>query len=275
MRAHFADILRNVLERLHRRRPDLHRRHRGSACDHDVEPHDVREAVVQRQYDERPERRRNVDARKRLLDVGRVVAVRQHDALGIGRGARRVGDRRIVVVPDPPSDGEELLAVLRQVVAAQPAERSQCGFARLQRYVAYDDDMLDFGQLGAYAADFRQLVFRYEQRLHFGVAHAEQQVVRLFELDRQRHADRPGVEHAQLRDDPCVGPFGQYGDFVLGANPDRGQPGPGLQGQLLGLGVGRRLERPVFLLQQECLGTVFLHGAFEQVDDGLLHGRFV
>ena len=35
----------------------------------------MREAVVQRQYDERPERLRNVDARERLLDVGRVVAV--------------------------------------------------------------------------------------------------------------------------------------------------------------------------------------------------------
>ena len=232
----------------------------------------MREAVVQRQYDERPERRRNVDARKRLLDVGRVVAVRQHDALGIGRGARRVGDRRIVVVPDPPSDGEELLAVLRQVVAAQPAERSQCGFARLQRYVAYDDDMLDFGQLGAYAADFRQLVFRYEQRLHFGVAHAEQQVVRLFELDRQRHADRPGVEQPQFGNDPCVAAFGQYRHLVSGADAERGESGSGFERLLAGLGIGRRLEFVMAFFEQEGLGPVFPHGGLEEVDDGLFHG---
>jgi len=233
------------------------------------------ETMVERQNDERAVVRRDVDARERLLDVGRIVAVREDHAFGIGRRAGGVGDRGVIVVADRLPDFQELLAVFCEVVAAEFSERSVGRLPRFQRNVAEHDDELDLRQFGADAADLGQLVFGDEERFDFGVPQPEQQVVRLFELDRQRHADRPGVEHAQLRDDPCVGPFGQYGDFVLGANPDRGQPGPGLQGQLLGLGVGRRLERPVFLLQQECLGTVFLHGAFEQVDDGLLHGRFV
>ena len=80
---HLADVLRDVLERLHRRRSDLHRGHRGSAGDHDVETHDVGETVVERQDDQRAEMRRNVDPRQRLLDVGRVVAVGQDHAFGV------------------------------------------------------------------------------------------------------------------------------------------------------------------------------------------------
>ena len=97
---HFADILRNILERLHRGRPYLYGRHAGAAGDHDVESHHVRETVVQRQDDERAVAGRDVDARERLFDVGRVVAVGQDDAFRIGRRARRVGDRGVVVVPD-------------------------------------------------------------------------------------------------------------------------------------------------------------------------------
>ena len=107
---------------------------------------------------------------------------------------------------------------------------------------------------------FGELVFRYEQRPHFGVAHAEQQVVRLFELDRQRHADRPGVErrpapraiHALHPSEP-VSPLCPRGEC-----PTAASPAPVSERQLPGLGVGRGFERPVFLLQQECLGPVLL-----------------
>ena len=274
MRPHLADVLRNVLQRFHRRGSHLHGCDRRPACDHDIKPHDMREAVIQRQDDERPVVWRDVDARERLFDVGRVVAVRQHDAFWGGRGARRVGDRRVVVVADRTADCEELLPICRQVVAAHAPERPERRLARFERRVADDDDMLHLRQLRAYAPDLGELVFRYEQRPDFGMAHTEQQVVRLFEFHRQRHADRPGIEDAQFRSDPCIAPLREYRHFVPGAYARRGQPRAGLERLLPGLGIGRGFECPVFFLQQECLCPVLYDGVLEKVDDGLLHGLF-
>ena len=275
MRLHLADVLRDVLERLHRCRADLHRGHRSAAGDHDVEPYHVGEAVVQRQDDERAVVRRNVDARERLFDVGRIVAVRQHDAFRVGRRARRIGDRGVVVVADRLSAPHEFLAVLRQVVAAQPLERPEGRLARLEREVSEDDDVLDSGQFLPDAPDFGQLVFRNEQRPDLGVPQAEEQVVRLLELHRERHADRSGVEEPQLGDDPGIAAFGQNGHLVLRADAERGQSCPDLDRLLAGFGVGRRFEFAVTLLEQEGLGSVLRDGVFEQVDDGLLHVLFL
>ncbi len=47
------------------------------------------------------------------------------------------------------------------------------------------DDELDLRQFGADAADLGQLVFGDEERLDFGVPQPEEQVVRLFKLDRE------------------------------------------------------------------------------------------
>ena len=92
MRLCFADVERNILERLHRRAARLHGGDAGAAGDHDVEADHMRKTVVERQDDERAERRRDRDTREGLFDVGRVVAVGQHDTLRIGRGAGGVGD---------------------------------------------------------------------------------------------------------------------------------------------------------------------------------------
>ena len=137
--------------------------------------------------------------------------------------------------------------------------------------VSEDDDMLDSGQFLPDAPDFGQLVFRNEQRPDLGVPQAEEQVVRLLELHRERHADRSGVEEPQLGDDPGIAAFGQNGHLVLRADAERGQSRPDLDRLLAGFGVGRRFEFAVTLLEQEGLGSVLRDGVFEQVDDGLLH----
>ncbi len=270
--AHLADVLRDVLERLHRRGADLHRGHRGAAGDHDVEAHDVGEAVVERQDDERAVRRRDVDARERLLDVGRVVAVGEHHALGVGRRAGGVGDGGDVAVADRAAYGHEPVAAGVEVVAAQPLEGAEGRLARLQRQVAEDDDVLDGRQFGADAADLGELLLGDEQRLHLGVTQAEEQVVGLLELDRQRHADRPGVEEAQLRDDPGVATLGEDRHLVAGPDAERGEAGADLERLVAGLGVGGGLKFAVALFEQEGLGAVFFDGGLEQIDDGLLHG---
>ena len=218
---HFADILRNILERLHRGRPYLYGRHAGAAGDHDVESHHVRETVVQRQDDERAVAGRDVDARERLFDVGRVVAVGQDDAFRIGRRARRVGDRGVVVVPDCLPYFEKFLLMPGQIVAAQTFEHAVGRFAAFERNVSQDDDLFEFRQFRPDAADLRKLLFRNEQRLDLGVAEPEQQIVRLFEFDRQRNADRSGIEDTQLGDDPAVASFGQDSDLVFGADAQR------------------------------------------------------
>ena len=231
----------------------------------------MRETMVQRQDDERPVMRRNVDARQRLFDVGRVVAVRQHHALGVGRCARRVGDRRIIVVPDRLACFQELLPVFGQIVAAQAFQRTVSRLSGFQRNVSENDHMLQLRQFGADAADLRQLVFRHENGLDFGVPHAEQQVVRLFELHRQRHADRPGVEQSQFGDDPRVAAFGQDGDLVARANPRRSEARTDFERLLFGFGIGRGLEFAMPFLEQESFGPVLFDGGFEEVDDGLFH----
>ena len=134
--------------------------------------------------------------------------------------------------------------------------------------------MLDSGQFLPDAPDFGQLVFRNEQRPDLGVPQAEEQVVRLLELHRERHADRSGVEEPQLGDDPGIAAFGQNGHLVLRADAERGQSRPDLDRLLAGFGVGRRFEFAVTLLEQEGLGSVLRDGVFEQVDDGLLHVLF-
>ena len=253
MRPHLADVERDVLERLHRRGAHLYGSYRGAAGYHDVESHDVGEAVVQRQDDERAVPRRDVDARERLLDVGRIVAVRQHDPLGVRGGARRIGDGGVVVVLDSLPDGKEAVALVGQVGAAEPLEGSQRHLPRFERNVAEDDDVLQLGQLADDAADFRQLVLRNEDGLHLGVAQPEQQVVRLLELDRERHADAAGIEEAELRDNPGVAPLREDGYLLLGTDADGGQAGSHLERLLAGLGIGRRFELVVALLEQEGL----------------------
>ena len=269
VRLHLADVLRDVLERLHRRGADLHRGYRGAAGDHDVEADDVREAVVERQDDERAVVRRDVDARERLLDVGRVVAVREHDPLRIGCRAGGVGDRGVVVVADRLPDCHELLAVFGQIVASEPLEGPEGRFARFEGQVPEDDDVFHPRNLVADAADLRQLVFRDEERLDLGVAQAEEQVVRLLELDRERHADRPGVEESQFGDDPCVAPLGEDRHLVPGADAQRGEPGADLERLLAGFGIGRGLELAVALLEQEGCPRLTFSG---KIPNGILFG---
>ena len=72
-----------------------------------------------------------------------------------------------------------------EVVAAEFSERSVGRLPRFQRNVAEYDDELDLRQFGADAADLGQLVFGDEERFDFGVPQPEEQVVRLFELDRE------------------------------------------------------------------------------------------
>ena len=114
----------------------------------------MRETVVERQDDERSERRRDGDSREGLFDVGRVVAVGQHDTLRIGRGAGGVGDGGEILVAQVAADGQERFAVLRQVFAPYPLERFKRQLAPFQRSVAHHDDMPQFGQLFAQASDF-------------------------------------------------------------------------------------------------------------------------
>ena len=272
MGLYFADVERDVLEGLHGGFADLDRGDRGSAGDHDVEPDDVGEAVVQRQDDQRAVMRRDVDARERLLDIGRVVPVREYDALRVGRGPGGVGDRGIVFVPNGLPDLQKLLLVLREVVASEAPEGSVGGFTRFEGRSARLYDVFDLREFGADAADLRQLVLRDEECLDLGVAQPEQEVVRLFEFHREGYADGSGVEESKFGDDPCVGSFGEDGDLVFGADADGGETCADFEGQLFGFGIGRGLELVVPFFEQEGLSAVLFDGGLEEVDDGFLHG---
>ncbi len=195
----------------------------------------------------------------------------EHDALRIGRRTRRIGDRGVVVVANCASDPQKFVAMLRKPRTPQPLERPESRFAGLQRQMPEDDDAFDRRQLVADTPDFGQLLLGDEQRLDLGMPQPEEQIVRLFEFHRKRDAHRPGIKEPQLRYDPSVAAFGEDRHLIARPDAQRCESRSDFERLLARLGIGRRLKGAVPLLQQKGLGSVRGDGAFEQVDDRLLH----
>ncbi len=96
--------------------------------------------MVQRQDDERPVPRWDVDARKRLLDVGRVVAVGQNYAFRVGSRSRCIGYRGVGVVCETLTDFQKLRLVVGEIFASLSFECSVGRFARFERNGTENDD---------------------------------------------------------------------------------------------------------------------------------------
>ena len=103
------------------------------------------------------------------------------------------------------------------------------------------------------------------------MVHAEQQVVILFELDRERNAHGPGIKQTQLGNDPAVAPLAQDGDPVARPDAQPGEAGTRLESLLTGFGIRGGLEMPVPFFEQERAVGMFCHRLLKQVDDGLFH----
>ncbi len=272
MGLHLADVERNVLQGLHRGPADLHGRYGRSAGDHDVESHDMRETVVERQDDERAVPRRNIHASQRLLDIGRVVAVGQNDPFRIGRRPRGVGDGGVVVVPQTAPDSQKLLAMRPQSGLSPLLQLAERDFARhrLGRLVE-ENHVAQRRQPVADAAHLLQLRARHEDGRDLGVVQPEQQIVLLLQLDGEGNADGSGIEQSQLGDDPGVATLGEDRHGLLGFDAQRSQSGADAQGLLADGGIRGPLPAVRMLLEQEILLPVLSDRRFEEVDDGLFH----
>ena len=233
----------------------------------------MREAVVQREDDEHRGVRADGDDRVALGHVGRVVAVRQEDALRVRRRAGGVGDVRIVVRADGLEAGLELVAVGLQELVAHLLDLGHPDLLGLELViveggVVEHDDLLHVRAFGQDGADAGQVVPRDEDVLGFGVVDAEHEVLAFAEVHGEGDVDGAGVQGADLRQDPHRAALGQEGDLVSLLHAQGNQAGADAVGLVPGLFL--RDFRPFsvdFLTEIYMVGE--LSGVFlDKVDDG-------
>ena len=260
VRLHLANICGNITQRLHRRTTHLSGCNRRTASDHNVETYNVSKAVVKRQNDQRTIGRRDLNTRERLLDIRRVVTVSQDHTLRVSRSTRGVGDGCVVVVLDRLTDRHKALAVLGQILLTLDFEHRESDLALLQILnLVHYDHLLQFGQALADTTDLGQLIFRNENRLNVGVIQAEQQVVVLLQLDRERHADSACIEQTQLRHNPRIATLRENRHAIAALDARCGQTCTDSQCLDAGLVIRCRLEFSCCFFEQECLFTIFGH----------------
>ena len=218
VRLHLADVERYVTQRLHRRSTHLRRSYGSTTGNHDVEAGHMGEAVVERQDDERAPTLGNRDAGQGLLHVRGVVAVCQDNTLRVGRRARRIGNRCVVVVLNSLARGDELLLTRLEPLAALLDQGREQDLALLLGFSlrAHDDHVLQKRQTAADRTDLVNLRRRYEDRRNLGVPKAEVEVVGLLQLNRERYTDATCIQEAQLRHNPVVATLRKNRNTLLG-----------------------------------------------------------
>jgi len=107
-RTDLLDVLRYILEGLDGIFARLDRCHAGADLHADVDAGGVGEGVVPGEDEEQDEVFWNRELGKALLEVCRIVPVRQDDALGVGGRARRISRSSQGPIPSPPATGDHL-----------------------------------------------------------------------------------------------------------------------------------------------------------------------
>ena len=272
VRARLGDGRRDVAQGGEGVLADGHEGDGAGVSHHRVHARHVREAVVQREDDEHRGVRADGDDRVALGHVGRVVAVRQEDALRVRRRAGGVGDVRVVVRADGLEAGLELVAVGLQELVAHLLDLGHPDLLGLQRViveggVVEDDDLLHVRALVQDGADAGQVVPRDEDVLGFGVVDAEDEVLALAEVHGEGDVDGAGVQGADLRQDPHRAALGQEGDLVPLLHAQGDQAGADAVGLVPGLLLGDFRPFSVdFLTEIYVVGE--LPGVFlDKVDD--------
>ena len=141
--------------------------------------------MVQREYHQRTPRIVYIHASERLLHVRRIVTVGEDHAFRIGGRAGGIGDGGVIIVAQRLPDRQELLYRMNtQIDLPHPAYLGQRHLTVLVfRLLVEYDDLPYGGELILDRPDFLELLARYHDIFHVGVDEAEQEVVRLLQLD--------------------------------------------------------------------------------------------
>ncbi len=247
-----ADVAGQVPDRLHRRPPELDRGHGRAALHHRIDAAGVAEAVVPGQDEERDVMLRAVDEAAGLVDVGGVVPVGEHDALGIGRRPRGIADIGEVALPDGRQGRLEVRrpGLEERVAAAEDfGGRELVGGQVLD--VVQDDRRGQVRQVVPDLADLGELRLRNDRDAAAGVGQTELQVAELVHLDRDGDVDGPERQDGQLAHDPVPAPLGDEGGPVAPAEPEGHEAGGEAADELAHLGEGRGLVAGAPLLPNE------------------------
>ncbi len=143
-----------------------------------------------------------------LLGVADIVVVRQHDPLGVGRRTGGVGDVGQAVGLHRCHPLLHLLPVGREQGVAQLEHLVEIDLIlRLIFHRVEQDVALHRGELPLHGAQLRDLLTGSQHHHRVGVVDAEGDILHRLQLHRERHADRPGVEHTQFTQHPVVLPL--------------------------------------------------------------------
>jgi len=144
----------------------------------------------------------------RLLHIADIVVVRQHDALGVGRGTRGIGDIGQTVGLHSRYPLLHPLPVGLEEGIAQRQHTAEVYLALLSLHIRIEQDIaFHGGKLFLYRPQLHDLLVGCQHHHSVGVVDAEGDILLSFQLHRQRHADCPGMQDAQLAQHPVVFPF--------------------------------------------------------------------
>ncbi len=251
-----ADVLRDVLQRLQAGLSLLHRGQGGAVLHHGVDAAGMGEGMVPGQDEQGHVARRAGDEGVGLLDVGRIVAVGENDALGLGGRSRRVADGGVVALAHGlPAVGELPFAAGQEFAAQAPdVVAGQLVLLQVLRGIE-GDGFFQFRQVVLYLPDLGQLAARHHRQPAARVGKAELEFRQLVDADRYGDVHRPGEEDAELAPHPVGAAFGDEGDAIPFADAEAHEPGAEALRLLAHFGIGDPLvARPPFFPKQDAAG---------------------
>ena len=228
------------------------------------------EAVVKREDNQGAVGAGNLNTGERLLHVGGVVAVGEDNTFGVGGSTGGVGDGCVVVVLDILTDFEEGLTILLQVLLAKCGQSIEGHLTLFEFDIVEHNNMFQCGQLLTNLANFGKLLLRHENQFNVSVLQTEEEVVTLFEFNREGYTDSTCIEQTELREYPMVTSLGEDRNGSLGLDTQRRQTATHFQDNLFNLLIGCRLKLSlgVGLLPHTNIVTILCNTAFKQINKG-------
>ena len=140
----------------------------------------------------------------------------EDNAFRVGGCSGGVSDCGIIIVGKRLSDCQKLFQRMRTEVFLPHFYYFREGnfFFLIFFLVVEDDDLPEQRQFIDDRTYFLQLVAGYHNIFYIGMCQTEQQVVCLFQFDREGDVGGSGVEHRQFADDPGVAAFAEQGHVV-------------------------------------------------------------
>ncbi|MNX71346.1 hypothetical protein D3C86_1026580 [compost metagenome] len=215
-----------------------------------------------------------VDQVQHAARVGRVVAVAEHDPLGVARGARGVDDRGDALGLDgalPVGDLVVVLGAERLALGDEVGELDDLETGALAGFRVHDHHQAQrVGFLGGFEDLVALLDRRADHDLGAGVVEDVGQL-----LGREGHVDRdvdgPDALDGHVRLDPLGAVLAQEGDAIARTHAGLDQGRSERRDAAIHLAEGDVVPRPVLLVPEAHPFPVALHGVVVDGDEGFQH----